>query len=257
MLVKLSIRIPSGSARAVSDKVSGAYARAMARAGTRVQDLVVERVSAAADKLAPGFAPRYRAAIRARGAVTVTDRAVTVAVTDPVVVAAERGASAFDMKAKLLARGKPSKGGGVYVDVPIHHKAGQVPQHIRTAMRRAARVVGGVGVVRRAAVTEGRSFSRELHRGPAAQALGVPPRRQDVRHKRGIHDDLVRTSSRTSGGGWSASYSTVRRISSRSSSTSWHHPGFKAHHVLDQVLAGARRDVAAIVKDALSSSRST
>lgn len=256
MRVKLSIKIPSSSGRIVAAKVTDAYARALAGAQARITALVVDRGSVAADKLAPGFAPRYKAALRARGAVDVTTKAVTITVTDPVVKAVERGAESFDMKAKLLAHGKVSKSGGVYVDVPIRHKAGSVPQAIRTAARRAAAKTSGVvGEVRVSRKTPGRSFTRELHRGPASQALGIGPKRQEVQHKRGIHDDLIRKSSRTGGGGWSASYTTVRRISSRSSPTSWHHPGFKAHRVLDGVLPGARREIAGIIRDALSSAK--
>ncbi len=238
-------------------RVTGALGRALAgAAGQRITSLVTDQACAAADKLVPDFAPRYKAALRKRGAVAVTDKAVTIAIADPVVKAVERGAEAFDMKTKLLAHGKVSKSGSVYVDVPFRHKAGSVPQAIRTAARRAAtRIPGGVGEVRVARTTEGRSFSRALHRGPVSQALGIGPKRQAVQHKRGIHDDVIRKSKRTPGGGWSANYMTIRRISSRSSPSSWHHPGFKARRALDGVLPGAKREISVIVRDALSSTR--
>lgn len=254
MLVKLSIKIPSGSERGVAGKVRSAYARAVAgAAGSRIAALVVDRGSAAADKLAPDFAPRYKAALRARGAVEVTEKAVTITITDPVVKAVERGSEAFDMKPKLLARGKAAKGGGVYADVVIRHKAGSVPQAMRTAGRRAARSFGGSGEVRMTGKTEGRSFTRLLNKGPISQALGVGPRKQPVRHKRGVHDDLIRRSRRTGGGGMKVSYATIRRVSSRSAATSWWHPGFKARRVLDEVLPGARREIAAIIREAIAS----
>lgn len=250
MRVKLSVKVPSGVGRLLASKATAAFRRAVVgAAGSRIAALVVDRASAAADKLVPDFAPQYKAALRKPGVVKVTEKEVAITITDPVVVAVERGAAAFDMKQKLLAHGKPSKGGGVYVDVPLRHKAGAVPQAMRTAMRRAA---GGVpGEVRLQAKTEGRSFTRQLHRGPVSQALGVGPKKQEVRHKRGVHDDVIRKTRRTRGGGWSANYTTIRRISSRSAPTSWWHPGFKARHALDGVLPGARQEIAAIIRAAV------
>ncbi len=256
MRVRFSTRIPSSSGGVVASKVTKVLRRALLdTARPRIAALVVSRASAAADKLALDFAPRYRTALKERGAVEVTEKAVVITVTDPVVVAVERGSKAFDMKAKLLARGKPAKGGGVYVDVPFRHKPGSVPQAIRTAGRRAARSSGGVGQVRLPAKTIGRAFTRELHRGPIGQALGVRPRKQSVWHQRGIHDDLIRTARRRSSGSLAVRYSTIRRISSRSAASSWWHPGFKARHVLDGVLPGARREIAGIIREALASAR--
>lgn len=252
MQLKLSIRIPSSSGRVVASKVSSAYARAIAgAAASRIAALVRDRAAAAVDKGAPEFSRRYKTALRAPGAIEVTEKAVTITVKDPLLVAIERGAAAFDMKAKLLSRGKVSKSGSVYVDVPLRHKPGSLPQAMRTAGRRAARASGGVGQVRLPAVTEGRSFTRQLNRGPIAQAVGFPPRRQEVKHKRGVRDDLIRTASRARGG-VSVRYTTVRRISSRSASTSWWHPGFKARHVLDEVLPKARREIARIIRDEIA-----
>lgn len=255
MLVKLSIKIPSSSGRVVAAKAVAAFRRAIAGAARpRIAALVAERAAAASDKLVPEFAPRYKAALRAPDAVMVTEKAVTITVVDPVVVAVERGSKAFDMKPKLLARGKMSKSGSVYVDVPIKHKPGSVPQAMRTAMRRAA---GGTpGEVRLKAKTPGASFTRLLNRGAIAQALGIGPKKQAVQHKRGVHDDVIRRTRRTSGGGWSASYTTIRRISSRSAASSWWYPGFKARRALDGVLPGAKREIAAIIRETVAAERS-
>lgn len=256
MRLKLSIKVPPSSGRVLAAKVVRAFARAVAgTARPRISALVVDRASAAADKLVPDFAPRYKAALRKPGVVTVTEKAITVTIADPVVKAVELGASAFDMKASMLARGKPAKGGGVYVDVPIRHKPGSVPQAMRTAARRAARVLGGVGEVRLPAKTAGRSFMRQLNRSPVSQALGAGPKKQAVQHKRGVHDDLVRRSTRGPGGGISARYATIRRISSRSSASSWWHPGFKARRALDGVLPGAKREIAVIIRDAVAATK--
>jgi hypothetical protein len=254
--VKLSIKVPASSGRALAAKVSKVYARAVVGiARQRITALVVDRASTTVDKLVPDFAPRYKAALRKPGAVGVTDKEVTIMISDPAVKAVERGAQAFDMKAALLAHGKPAKGGGVYVDVPIRHKPGSVPQAMRTAARRAARVLGGVGEVRLPAKTAGRSFTRQLNRGPISQALGSKPKTQAVQHKRGVHDDLIRRSTRGRGGGISARYATVRRISSRSSASSWWHPGFKARRALDGVLPGAKREIATIIRDAVAATK--
>lgn len=257
MHLKLSIKIPSSSAATIAARVTGAARRALTGpARARIIALVTDRATAAADKAAPELAPRYRAALRARGAVEVTEREVSITITDPVVVAVERGAPAFDMKAKLLARGKPAKGGGVYVDVVLRHKPGTVPQAMRTAARRAARPQG-VGTVRLEARTEGRSFTRELNRGPVSRALGVGPGSQQVRHKRGIHDDLVRTARRRPSGGLSVGYTTIRRISSRSAETSWFHPGFKPKRALDDVLPKAKKEIAVIIREAMAADART
>ena len=256
MLVKLKTKIPSSSGAAIAAKVTRAVRRAVTGAAApRIAALVVDRASAAADKLAPDFAPRYKAALRKPRAVTVTDKEVTIAIDDPVVAAVERGSAAFDMKPKLLARGKPSKSGGAYVDVQLRHKTSAVPQAMRTAMRRAARSLGA-GEIRLAAKTEGRAFTRQLNRGPISQALGVAPRKQSVRHKRGIHDDITRRSTRTRVDRWSARYSTFRRISTRSAASSWWHPGFKARRALDGVLPGAKKEIAGIIRDAVAKTRS-
>lgn len=253
MRVKLSIRIPSSDRQAIADKVSRAYARAViGSARDRIVSLVRDRAAIAADKLAPDFAVRYKAALRAPGAVEVTEKAVTITVSDPLVVSVERGMAAFDMKPKLMARAKAGKSGSLYVDVQIRHRPGSVPQAIRTAGRRAARSSGGIGQVRLPAKTEGRAFTRTLQRGPIAQALGVAPRKHEVKHKRGVHDDLIRDAKRGRGGGTVVRYTTIRRISLRSSPSAWWHPGFKARHVLDEVLPGVRSEVGRIIRGAIA-----
>jgi hypothetical protein len=252
MKVKLSIKVPPSAGRALVAKVTAAYRRAVVAARPKITALVIARASTAADELAPDFAPRYKAALRKPHAVDVTAKEVTLTIDDPVVVAVERGAAAFDMKTKLLARGKPAKGGGVYADVMISHKAGTVPQAMRTAGRRAARSFGGVGELRMPAKTPGRTFTRSLNRGPISQALGTMPKKQGVEHKRGVRDDLIRKSARRSATTVSVRYTTIRRVSSNSPASSWWHPGFKARRALDDVLPGAKREIAAIIRDAVA-----
>jgi len=255
MRVKLSTRVPSSSGGVLARKASAAFAAAVASAGPRVAAIVRDRAATAVGKLAPEFARRYKAALAAPGAVTLTEKAVTIETADPVVVVVERGRQGWDMKPALLAHGKPSKDGGMYVDIPMTHKPGSVPQATRTAGRRAARSIGGVGTVRLPRTTPGRSFERAVHRGSLAQALGIGPKRQSVQHKRGVHDDVIRRSRRGPGGGTLVRYTTIRRISTRSPASAWWHPGFKARRVLDDVLPGARRDIAAALRAAVTEVR--
>jgi hypothetical protein len=103
--------------------------------------------------------------------------------------------------------------------------------------------------------TPGKSFTRRLQRGSIGQALGLSPRKQQVMHKGGIHDSMIRKSTKT-GSRSSVSYTTIRRISMNSASTSWWNPGFKAARVLDKVMADVKPDVSAIIHDAFSTVRS-
>lgn len=257
MRLKLSIKIPSSSNAAVSAKMARSTARALSIARNRIIPLVIDRANTVVDKQAPAMAGRYKKAIAAPGAIEVTDKAVTLTITDPLVLAVEKGTKAFDLKAKLLAHAtKSSKTGGPYIDVPFTHKAGEVPAKLRKAASTAAKSAGNSAEVRLSMKTEGKSFTRQLQRGRIGQALGLSPKKQKVQHKQGVHDDLIRSATKT-GSKSSVSYTTVRRISAMSAATSWWHPGFKAAHVLDKVLSSVKRDVAAIIRDAFKTVRST
>ena len=252
MRLRLSIKIPSSSNGVVSSKVSRAAGRALSIARGRIVPLVVDRAQALVTKEAPAMVNRYVKALAAPNAVVVTDKDVTINITDPLVLGVERGTKAFDLKAKLLAHAtKSSKKGGPYIDVPFTHKAGTVPTKIRAAASRAAKSAGGAAEVRLSMKTEGKSFTRQLQRGRIGQALGLKAKKQEVKHKRGVHDDMIRSSASKGGGGRSSvSYTTIRRVSMRSSSTAWWHPGFKAARVLDKVLPSVKRDISSIIRDA-------
>jgi hypothetical protein len=247
----IKVSIPSLSGRLVTLKVTTAFDRAMKVARARIVPLVVDRASGAVDNKLGTMAPRYKKALQEPGAVRVTEKAVEIKITDPIVVAVERGAKAFDMKAKLLKHAKASSKGSVYVDIPFQHKAGSVPQSMRTAGTRAASAAGGAAEVRLSMRTEGKSFTRSLQRGSIGRALGLSPRKQAVKHSRGVHDDIIRSSTRA-GGKSSVRYTTIRRISTKSKPSSWWHPGFKGAHVLDEVLPGLRRDIVAILRNTFS-----
>jgi len=252
-VIRFSLSIPSS---VVASKATKTAKRALDIARQRIVPLVVERASAAADKKAPDFAPRYRAAVRSSRAVEVTDKAVTITINDPVVKAVEYGAKAFDMKPKLLARAtKTSKSGSAYVDVKISHDKYSIPYETRMPMLHAGIRAGSTAKVRSTTKTEGKMFTRQLHRGAIGNALGLSPKKQKVKHKRGFHDDLIR-SSRSVRGKPVVSYSTFRRLSARSPASAWWHPGFKPRRVLESVLPDARREIAGIIRDSLSMVRS-
>ena len=256
MRLKLSIKIPSSSKGVVTTKVVRSFNRALAVARTRIVPLVVDRARALVDKEAPAMADRYKKVLSEPRTVEVTDKDVTLNVTDPLVLAVDRGSKAFDLKKKLLAHAKKSsKKGGPYIDVAFQHKAGSVPKNIRAAASRASKSAGGAAEVRVEMKTPGKSFTRVLQRGSIGQSLGLKAKKQQVQHKRGIHDDVMRKSTKT-GKRSSTSYTTIRRISARSAATSWWHPGFKAARVLDKVLPSVKRDIAVIIREAFSTVRS-
>jgi len=255
MRLKMTLKIPSSSKGLVTDRVTRTFSRAIASARSRIVPLVVERAQAIVTKEAPALATRYQKAIAKANAVEVTDKDVTLTISDPIVVAAERGTKAFDMKAKLLAHATKSGKNGPYIDIPFTHKAGSIPASVKAAASKGSKMAGNAAAVRVATSTPGRSFTRSLQRGSIGQALGFKARKQNVQHKVGIHDDMTRKATKT-GGRTSMSYTTIRRVSANSSSTSWWHPGFKAAHVLDKVMKGVRGDVAAIIRDAFSTVRS-
>jgi hypothetical protein len=251
MRIKFSITLPVGARGAVTLKTQRSFARALSIARQRIIPLVMDRATAMVDKQSPALSSRYKKALTDPRVIEVTEKEVTLKVTDPLVLAVERGSKGFDMKSKLLAHAtKSSKKGGPYIDVPFNHKASEVPSSMKSAMSRAAKKSGGAAEVRMAMKTDGKAFTRQLQRGRIGQALGMSPKKQKVQHKRGIHDDMTRRSTKT-GSRSSNTYTTVRRISLNSATTSWWHPGFKAAHVLDKVLPSLKRDVAAILRDAL------
>ena len=156
------------------------------------------------------------------------------------------------MKPKLLAKAtKTSKSGGSYIDIPFKHKSAEIPSAVRAKMTKASKMSGGADVTH-VSSTPGRSFTRKLQRGSIAQRLGLKPKKQQVQHKGGTQDNLMRKAKSGSRGG---SYMTIRRVSSKSASTSWWHPGFKAQRIIEKVMPSIKRDVAVILRDAFVQAR--
>lgn len=257
-----SIKIPSHAASAIGAKLRPAVERATKAAMPRVAALVIDHVSIEADKKLQTTAGQFKAAFQQPGAVTLTDTGVAIAFTDPFALALEKGFQAFDIKAKMLAKARKfTKGGSPYVDVPFQHAAvGEsrmqaLPAEVRFAMNTAvaraqteARKAGATReevatqTVRLPRKTPGRKFTRTLMFGSSAVETSVE-------HKRGIHDDLLRTAVMGSKRAIS-SYKTIRRISANSAATSWWHPGFKGVGVFVTIIPRLRREIEAIIRDA-------
>lgn len=255
MKIKLSVKIPTTSMSSITMKVQRSYSKALKIATQRIVPLVVDRAQQMIDAASPPMAGRYKKAVAEPRAVQVDEKGVTLTITDPLVLAVEKGTKGFDMKQKLLAHAKKSsKKGGAYIDIPFKHKASEVPTKMKAAMARAAKKADNAADVRASMRTPGKAFTRQLQRGALGQALRMSPKKQQVQHKRGVHDDMHRSATKT-GSRSSVSYTTIRRISANSASTSWWHPGFKAAKVLDKVLPSVKRDVAAIIRDAFATVR--
>ena len=251
MNIKFKINLPA-MRRVLSRKVTAVVGRTLSTAQSRVADIVRERVIALAQKEVPGMAKRYRDALRAPGAVTFDGRGVRVKITDPLVQAVERGAKAFDMKPRLLAKAKMSRGGKLYVDVPFRHKTASIPSAARAAMLSAAGPAGDKAV-KMSSKTPGRAFTRQLNRGRIGQALGLSPKKQRVQHKQGVQDDLMRKpGKRLSSGKRAGRYSTVRRISLSSAASSWWHPGFKRADLVGRALRASKREISIAVRESIS-----
>lgn len=246
MRLRLSIRTPS-LAEAIAKQAKSKVMRAVAAARPKIQALVVDRGTQLIEKKLKMMKGRYQAALAAPGAIEVDDKGITLVVKDPLVLAYDGGRAAYDLKSRLLAHAKRfSKKGEPYVDIPFRHAAADVPRGIKN---KAARIASRTGsdTVRVPQKTPGEGFVRKLQRGKLAQSLGLAPRKQKVEHKRGKYDDTIRTTNR----GAAARYTTIRRISARSSPTSWWHPGFKAANVLERILPSLKKDIIAIVRDSL------
>lgn len=223
-----------------------AFDKAMADAKPKIAALIIDRVEAQAGKELRRMAPRYKIGLSQPGSIKITPEAVEVTLMDPVAAAIEGGASGFDLKRVMLSKTKKSSKTGIpYVDVPFSHQAGDIPSGMRKAISRKA-AAEGTSTTRLPSKSPGRKFTRTLHK---QRVFGVPfgTKRQKVAHKRGIHDDLTRHSA----GPRSASYQTIRRISAKSSASSWWHPGFKGLKLFKKVLPPIKADILDIVRDSL------
>jgi hypothetical protein len=143
----------------------------------------------------------------------------------------EVGYPARDMKPDLLAssEAKTGKDGGRYVDVPFEHstESGRyngMPAEIKSRVQAA---------VKRGALRVTKQFAGEVHQQKRYDDRGKT-KTVKVERKTSIYSDMFRTSRRI-GKKVASSYQTIRRVSSRSPSRSWWHPGFGGIHALKEV----------------------
>jgi hypothetical protein len=242
--MKLSIKLLSPPT-VISKRLVKAFERVRTASQPKIAALIIDHVSEKADKAFGSMAPLYTKALRDPRTITISPEAITIQLRDPIARALDSGSSAFDLKKKLLANAtKHSRDGKPYVDVPFQHKASTISGWSRTRMALSATLSTSESV-RNSVVTPGAVFDRQLMK------RGKPSTTQHVNHKRGIRDDLIRSSTKTSAKKSSVSYSTIRRISARSSSTSWWHPGFRGKNLLRGAVDALKKDILQIMRDSL------
>jgi hypothetical protein len=262
MRLKLSMRTlsPGKTGGTVSRLLKAAFKDAQ----PKIAALIIDRVGAEANKTFRGMAPLYIEALNKPDTVKLTDAGIEVQLGTKIAQAMDDGAPAYDLKRALLANTKKSsKTGTPYVDIPFKHTTSgargttQLPAAVKKAITaRAANqsARGSTQTTRLPMKTPGKKFTRVLlKRRSGVPGLGKV--KQSVSHKRGLHDDLIRTRTKGRGGRGSTSYSTIRRISAKSSPSSWWHPGFKGAGLLKKVLPKLKPEIAAILSDSVAKVR--
>lgn len=244
MRVRLGIKTHSLARGGLAAKLTPRFKQALDTARPRLAALVIAHASQAASRLLHTTYERYRNALRDPRALQLTDKGVEITIHDPVVAAIEGGAPGFDMKKHLLSKAtKSSKDGTPYVDVPFQHAGRDIPQAMRRIVNSAARRTGA-SMMRVPLKTPGAQFERTVQKRRGSV-------QQQVAHKRGILDDLLRSAVKTGPRTKSVRYTTIRRISGKSAPSSWWHPGYRGLHVLRGVLPMIRPSVVAILRDSL------
>ena len=254
------VTVPKGAAAAIAKKLAPLAKKAAAVALPKVTALIVDRVTQAADTKFKRMAPAYKQALQDPNAISIENEQVQIRLISPLAQALEHGADAFDMKTKLLAKAKPGKR---YVDIPMQHAAGpsthmqSMPESVANKLRalaskaKAAGLKAGLTVeqasmltVRTKDKTPGKTFERTF-------TIGGTQYSTTVQHKRGIHDEMIRTA--TWGGKKAiAKYQTIRRISDASDPASWWHPGFRPAKLFATVMPTLKDQIQAIIRDSFS-----
>lgn len=214
MRPKVTTKVPSRLSDAVAQKMKRAAEQVVKNAMPKIRAAVAALVVEEGKRGAGG--DRYEREMDKDTAVKVEDGNLVVRFSDPVLIGIERGVDSFDIKAKMLAKaGKTSKSGGTYVDVPFKHTAAAAmvtPKPAPIVRRRTLRIHG-------------------------------VSKRITVRHKAGLLDDMISVGK---------THTTIRRISTKSATSSWWHPGFRGRHVLKTVTPRVRAAAIGILKTAFA-----
>lgn len=229
--MKMSARIRSK----IREKLNAQIKKALAAARPKVAAFAIDTLARIADAKLHATASLYKEGLNHPAAVSLTEKGVRIGLVGKVPQDLERGYSGFDMKRALLSspNAKTSKAGKRYVDVPFSHKKQGMSEDVRTMVLNAAR-------------RESARAQREdrAPRNPLKVTGRLPP--EQAHHKTGIHSDMTRTKQ-----GRSASYQTIRRVSSNSDPVAWQHPGFSGVRAIPQALPQIKTVSTRIVIDEL------
>jgi hypothetical protein len=257
MPLKLSMKILSPAKP--GGKMSRIFKAAFKDAQPKIAALIVDRVTTEANRVFKTMAPLYTEGLNKPDTVKLTDGGITVALGTKVSQAMETGASAWDIKKAMLAKAKKfSKQGSPYIDVPFKHTttgsrgSTRLPAAVKAAIDAHAPSPGSSGA--RATTTRlpmkqkaRRRFTRLLRDDIHGKVS------QKVKHKSGLQSGLIRRSTRgTKKAPGATSYSTVRRISMKSNTSSWWHPGFKEAGILKKTLPKLKSEIRAILVASLA-----
>lgn len=248
MPLKFSIKIPSSSSAAIAAKLKPLVEKAFADATPKIAALVVDRVTQEADMKLKSMAPQYKRAVQDPDAVKVDEHGLKIHIKDPVVLALELGVNSFDIKAKMLPHAQRFGRSGPYIDVPFSHrpysatKGEGVPKSVLSSLFKKADKAGPEESVRSGVKGAApRQFERSLSFGGSTVTT-------QVKHKVGIHENMI-YARRATGGVSQSSFKTIRRISSNSDPMSWWHPGFTGLGIFRKVFNEVNRDVNRIIGD--------
>ena len=263
--MKFTVKVRGDAAANLRKKLTPLFEEARRKALPKISALIIDHVSIEADRKLSTMAPQYKQAIQDPRAITLTDKGLTIRLTTPLAAALELGAPSFDLKARMLLHARRfSMEGKPFIDVSFKHAATEAAHNgLPAAVRReidhavrnqqnrafvngASKAQAAVQTVRLDRTTPGRQFNRTLN-------INGKRVTTQVEHKRGIHDDLIRTASTTATGRVHNEYTTIRRISANSAPTSWWHPGFRGVQILKTVMPRLQKDIEAIIRDACTS----
>lgn len=242
--MKIALSIHSRLKAKLVGKVREATAAVMERA----VPFAIDSLSRIADAELHGTAKDYKDGLR--DAVTTKNGTLKIELKG-IAKDLEVGYPARDMKTDLLSSSGAKQGkNGKYIDIPFSHKTSSMPSNVKARAQAAARTET------RKAKEENRAERNPLRvTGKMPGGTNVQQRfnkrggtkQVEVQHKTSIFSSMLRTKL-----GKSASFSTIRRISSNSDPQSWHHPGYKGLHALKRIKSELRTMIRQAYKQELT-----